>query len=964
MTIAPSLMKWSYPLNEEQRAIISHKHGPLLVVAGPGSGKTLSLILLAMNLLLCDEAKPSELILCTYTEKAACDMQDRLLKIASDVGYQQDLALLRIGTIHSICKQLISENKHYLRIENDFITLDQFTRQLLIFEEIDKICSTLPMKRFFQKYWGSPWQLAKELGSSFDRITEELLFGELRSIYAGKQLSSKASDNDRLCYYLTGAYFNYQNILTQKNCLDFAHLQKCVYNLLSSSETFPLLTQGIRYVLVDEYQDTNYIQEQILTRLATATGSNNLFVVGDEDQALYRFRGATVRNLLEFEEKNPGYEKIMLMANYRSHQNIIGTCNTWISSIDWSNSQDRPFRTDKNTCPPLHRQYKDYAAVCTMTHKNIDEEAEQFADLVVTLKQQGKIQDYSQVALLLYSVKPAYSALFMQALEKKNILSFCPRALSYFNHEEVCLLLGCFAHILACEQDPASIGDDDAFPDYLQTCRKQLKQALLLHNNLRSLLFHMREEIAQQGQEAQGKPLLDYFYRLVTVSPFLVSLKGARNQEAQPRNLEMLSEILQTFQRYYRYTGITQQNQRDIARDFFQRFLPLLYSNGLNDDDVSPQPFPEGQVPILTIHQAKGLEFPVVVVGRLDKIFASSINQRQKALQKFSPRLPFEPEDRISEFDLRRLYYVAFSRAKSLLVLMAVKKPDPFFTSLWHSLPSWSQIDIKNMPTSEKREQPVALRPHYGLTNDIQLYTTCPRQFQFFRAYNFTSSRNGRYFSGQLVHHTLEHIHRMARDGKLEDMNEEALSQIFERKFQALIQSYAFPIDSSQKSHAWQQVLRYFLQNRETLHHVEAAELSIQMDKQRYILTGTIDLLVKTPAGLDLIDFKTLPRPRKNAFFLEEYEQQLHFYASAMEQSRGQRPERLFLYWTAEERKEDALMEIPYQPEKVKKMKDDLESVVENIQAANFHVRQPPDIGICQRCDIRYLCKQDRVIEI
>jgi ATP-dependent exoDNAse (exonuclease V) beta subunit len=227
-----------------------------------------------------------------------------------------------------------------------------------------------------------------------------------------------------------------------------------------------------------------------------------------------------------------------------------------------------------------------------------------------------------------------------------------------------------------------------------------------------------------------------------------------------------------------------------------------------------------------------------------------------------------------------------------------------------------------------------------------------------------SENKQYRYFSGQLVHHTLEHIHRMARDGKFEDMNEDALSQIFERKFQALIQSYAFPIDSSQKAHAWQQVLRYFLQNREALHHVEAAELSIQMDKQRYILTGTIDLLVKTPAGLDLIDFKTLPRPRKNAFFLEEYEQQLHFYASAMEQSRGQRPERLFLYWTAEERKEDALMEIPYQPEKVKKMKDDLESVVENIQTANFHVRQPPDIGICQRCDIRYLCQQDRVIEI
>ncbi len=565
MTIAPALTSRSYPMNDKQRAIISHKQGPLLVVAGPGSGKTRSLILLAMNLLLCEEAKPSQLILCTYTEKAACDMQDRLLKIARDVAYQHDLASLRIGTIHSICKQLISENKHYLRIENDFTTLDQFTRQLLLFEEIDRICSNPHMKRFFQEIWGSLWQIAKELGSSFDRITEELLFDKLKASYADKQASSLRSNDDRLCYYLMRAYSNYQKLLAQRNCLDFAHLQKCVYNLLCSSETFSLLTSDIRYVLVDEYQDTNYIQEQILIRLAAATGSNNLFVVGDEDQALYRFRGATVRNILEFEKKFPDCEKIPLVTNYRSHQSIIATCNTWISSIDWSNPQGLPFRTDKSIRPPLHRQYNDYAAVCTMTHMNVDDEAEQFAELVVTLKQQGRIQDYSQVALLLYSVKPTYSMFFIQALEKKNILSFCPRARSYFAQEEVCLLLGCFAYILAFEQEPTSIDVYDTFPDYLQACRKQLKQVLLSHVPLGSMLFRMREEIAQQEQrpESQGKLLLDYFYRLVTVSPFLLSLKGTRNQEAQPHHLEMFSELLQTFQLYYRYTGITQQNRHD-----------------------------------------------------------------------------------------------------------------------------------------------------------------------------------------------------------------------------------------------------------------------------------------------------------------------------------------------------------------------------------------------------------------
>ena len=204
----------------------------------------------------------------------------------------------------------------------------------------------------------------------------------------------------------------------------------------------------------------------------------------------------------------------------------------------------------------------------------------------------------------------------------------------------------------------------------------------------------------------------------------------------------------------------------------------------------------------------------------------------------------------------------------------------------------------------------------------------------------------------------------MARDRKLEDLNEEALSKIFERKFQALTQAYLSSIDSEQKTRAWQQIMRYLQQNWETLDRVDAAELSVQVDTPEYILTGTVDLLVKTAGGVDLIDFKTLRRPGKNAVFLEQYEQQLHFYAHAVEQSHGQRPERLFLYWIAEERKENALMEIPYQAGMMKKMSANLESVAENIKNKHFHVRKPPAVEVCQRCDIRHLCRQDRVIEI
>src|SRR5690242_12179631 len=119
MTIAPELAR-QFPMNDDQRAIVSHKQGPLCVIAGPGSGKTRSILLLVLNLLLCGDAQPSEVILCTYTEKVAAEMQDCLMKFARMVGYKHDLTPLRIGTIHSICKQMLVEHIHYAPIENDF----------------------------------------------------------------------------------------------------------------------------------------------------------------------------------------------------------------------------------------------------------------------------------------------------------------------------------------------------------------------------------------------------------------------------------------------------------------------------------------------------------------------------------------------------------------------------------------------------------------------------------------------------------------------------------------------------------------------------------------------------------------------------------------------------------------------------------------------------------------------------
>ena len=188
MTIAPILTK-HYQMNDDQRSIVSHQQGPLCIIAGPGSGKTRSILLLVLNLLLSGNAQPSEVILCTYAEKVAYEMQDHLMKFAKTIDYKKDLSHLKIGTIHSICKQLLIENAHSTKIENDFTTLDQFTQRLLIFEHIHQIC-TSPAMKFFHHYWGSAWDVANELSSSFKMITEDLLFDKLKTTYNKKIAAS------------------------------------------------------------------------------------------------------------------------------------------------------------------------------------------------------------------------------------------------------------------------------------------------------------------------------------------------------------------------------------------------------------------------------------------------------------------------------------------------------------------------------------------------------------------------------------------------------------------------------------------------------------------------------------------------------------------------------------------------------------------------------------------------------
>jgi len=254
------------------------------------------------------------------------------------------------------------------------------------------------------------------------------------------------------------------------------------------------------------------------------------------------------------------------------------------------------------------------------------------------------------------------------------------------------------------------VGNDerDGFRDYLDGCLKKLTQECSRFQALKTELRTITSEIASATEQSRENGLANYFYRLVFTVPLAGFLDDKKKRQRQ--NLVIFSQLLQTFQNYYGHTAITPDKVAQIWQDFFQTFLHLLYVEGCNEYEDKQEPFPAGHVPILTIHQAKGLEFPVVVVRRMDRPSESSQKSNSKQLteaqylQMYYNDQQGEPEHLVPAFDHRRQYYVAFSRAEHVLVLTVYKKPEQQFSALWEDRPSWPQMrdDLCLMPQNQK----------------------------------------------------------------------------------------------------------------------------------------------------------------------------------------------------------------------------------------------------------------------
>ncbi len=405
--IAPVILRLFPNLDAGQREFIAHPDGSVLGSAGPGAGKTLSLALRAVNILLLDLARPEELLLCTFSA-AAGELRRRFDALAASAGYNGNAGRARICTIHSLCGHFLRAYPEQVGLRPRFRLLDRQEQWRFLFERFDSVFGP-DLGDLEGRGWQRPQAVVRNALRYFDRICDEAISpGDL--VPSGSAFISA----------LGRCYRRYERLLLRESIADFPHLQAWA-DLLLDDDIARRESARIRYLLCDEYQDTSHLQERLLLRLSEVHG--NLCVVGDEDQSLYRFRGASVRNIQEFPLRLSDCRVVELHVNYRSHPQIIRAYDWWMASADWSNPDPRgaPFRRAKNIVPNPDRKLSRYSAVIAVDGVDCDDEGRQLVGLLQFLRRRRVIDGYGQVALLLHSVQGDTAAPYLDAFEGAGI---------------------------------------------------------------------------------------------------------------------------------------------------------------------------------------------------------------------------------------------------------------------------------------------------------------------------------------------------------------------------------------------------------------------------------------------------------------------------------------------------------------------------------------------------------------
>jgi len=950
--------------NPQQLEAIHATEGPVLIIAGPGSGKTFTLVERIVYLIKHKGVAPESLFVVTFTEKAARELTTRISNRLNELGIKFNLNEMYLGTFHSICLRLLEDHREFTRLKRSFTLFDQFDQQYFLYQRIKDFRAITDVQLVMGDDQSGRWTQSQQLTKLLNKVSEEAL--DIEVLAAAPDPEVRA---------LAACFNKYQELLHENNCLDFSGIQHEALKLLQAHpDVLEQVRSKFSYLMVDEYQDTNTIQERILTLLMG--DRQNLCVVGDDDQGLYRFRGATIRNILEFPDKfeTGKCKRVTLSVNYRSHPKIIEFYNGWMQGQTWQVGEKR-FRFDK-TIKAREADFPDTATVVRLAVSDEKDESANWHTEVLAflnaLRDQGALSDWNQVAFLFRSVKSERAVILAQFLEGKGVTVYSPRSNMYFDREEIRLMIG--ALIFLFPQFPKvrqwAEGAQLAIWEYYdQRCFKFFIDELRKPENKRMLDWARpmakRHVILAQNTDYAFSGL---FYQLLQFPMFSRYLDedvmAGVDKGRAARNLATFSKLLTKFEYLHFISVLNPEYLEKNIRDLFNQFLRFLYDGGINEYEDDAEFAPKGCVSFLTIHQSKGLEFPVVICGSLEAVPRKQHTALDELLEDggYLSKPSFEPMEHTKFFDFRRLFYTAFSRAQNLLVLAAQERegrgrsPSKYFDEYFYGIPSWRDAAFNVGALTFEQVKEINLKREYSFTSHITLYENCAEQYRFFKDLEFNPIRAGAQLFGTLVHQTIEDIHKAVLRGDNHLLNIDQIKSWLQVNYQYLSKRERQYLAPQSLKAVEGHILRYFEREDGNWDRIKEAEVEISLIKDQYILKGSVDLIRGEHDTVEIIDFKSEKKPdmEKDRDRLRQYQHQLEVYAHLVEERTGQKVSRMHLYYTGEAGG-NPYVSFTKDNKSIGKTIAQFDEIVNRIETKDYQISARPP-KLCENCDMRAYC--------
>ena len=602
-------------LNKEQQQAVQHTEGPLLILAGAGSGKT-KVLTVRIAHLLAQGVNPYEILAITFTNKAAKEMKSRVEGLVGDIANR-----IWLSTFHSFCAKFLRfELDNFLGYNSNFTIYDTSDSQAVI-------KAALKALNLDDKYYPVGAMIA-----AISDAKNKLLFASDFRKQARDFYQQKVAD----------VYEYYERELRKNNALDFDDLLLVAVKLLQSNEAvLDKYSKRFRYVMIDEYQDTNHAQYLLAKLLASHW--KNIAVVGDADQSIYAWRGADIQNILDFEKDYPNCTSIKLEQNYRSTKIILDAANAVIE-----NNEGRP---KKNL-------WTDKTEGAKIQHFTAQSEHEEAAFIGDTIAKKHDIHGvpYGDMAIL-YRTN-AQSRVLEEALIKRALPYIMVGGTKFYDRKEIKDVLA-YLRVLYNPFDDLSLLRIINVPkrsigattvaklqDYARANGTSLFMTLTQLHLVDSIKGKTKEKLEEFGiliftlvAEMEDRTVLDILESILDRTGYLAQLEESTDPQDQARaeNIGELLSVAKDFQ---------DTNPSGTVEDFLEQVALV------NDVDSFEQE--ESKVTLMTLHAAKGLEFPIVFLGGLEEgLFPHS-------------RTLMNPEEIEEE---RRLAYVGITRAEKELYI-------------------------------------------------------------------------------------------------------------------------------------------------------------------------------------------------------------------------------------------------------------------------------------------------------